>query len=100
MPKNIWTPQKKFWLCPCILKFSNFHQYYILQYEKIAKNIISNSEKYEDFQGFTETFMMQMSHQQMIFEPRNIFSINKELIIKCIDYAVNYDVVFLQFYYL
>ena len=61
--------------------------------------MISNSRKYKYFPGYIEALVMQHIHQKIKFEPRNIFSFNKKLIVDCVAYAVTYNAVFLQFYY-
>ena len=59
-----------------------------------------NSHKYNHFEGFAESLMTQFLQQRITFEPRNLFSFDMKLIITCVAFAVTYDAVFIQFYYL
>lgn len=60
----------------------------------------TNSHIFKHFGGFAESLMMQSLHQRIKFEPKNFFNFDKNLIVDCIAFAVTYDAVFIQFYYL
>ena len=66
----------------------------------IAAKTSRKSQKYKNFTGFVESFLLQITHQKLKFEPCNMFKFNKDLLVEIVGFALSYDAVFIQFYLL
>jgi len=52
----------------------------------------------DSVEGFNEDRLLQSLHQNIEFNPKQIFSFDNKFIIGAILFAISYDITFIQFY--
>lgn len=66
----------------------------------LAAKCSKKSQKYKNFKGFAESFLLQILHQKLKFEPCSMFAFNKRLLVLLVGFALSHDAIFFQFYLL